>query len=232
MIKVRPSEERGKFELDWLKARHTFSFNRYYDPNHMQYRALRVINEDVFGGGGGFGMHPHDNMEILTYVLSGSLAHKDSTGGVGTIGPHEIQRMSAGTGIMHSEFNASKTEPVHLFQVWIYPEKNGLEPGYEQKRFSPEEHENRFRLLAAREPRDGSVKIHQDVEVFVGGVDAGRTIEHPLGAGRHGWVQVASGKVRLNGVELSAGDAAALSEETAVRVEGIEKARVLLFDLA
>jgi quercetin 2,3-dioxygenase len=236
MITVRHGNERGKTNIGWLDSHHTFSFNRYYDPNHMGFHHLRVINEDTVAPGAGFGTHGHQDMEIVTYVLDGELAHKDSTSSEGaTIRPGEVQRMTAGTGIRHSEFNASQTEPVYFFQIWILPEEDGLKPGYEQKYFSPADRSDTFVLVAARDGRDGALKIHQDVDVSVARVTAGKTLDVALAPGRHGWVQTASnyGGVTINGVALRPGDAAAVSGEAAVSIAATDgDAEIIFFDTA
>ncbi|MEO7678303.1 MAG: pirin family protein [Verrucomicrobiota bacterium] len=231
MIKVRKSEERGHVKLDWLDSRHTFSFGEYYDPQHMAFRALRVINEDYVAGGTGFGAHPHRDMEIVTYVLDGVLEHKDNMGNGSLIHPGEVQRMSAGSGIVHSEFNHSKTDKVHLLQIWLMPERKGIAPGYEQKTISIEQKHNQLCVLASLGSRDGSVKIHQDVELFTSVLDEGREITHSLAKGRGAWLQVASGSVNLNGISLNTGDAAAVEQEQMLRIQGTNKGEFLLFDL-
>lgn len=231
MIKIRKSNERGHADYGWLDTFHTFSFNTYYDPRFMGFRTLRVINEDTIAPGEGFGTHGHADMEIITYVTRGALAHKDSTGGEETLRPHEVQRMTAGTGIRHSEFNASDTDETHLLQIWILPEKSGLTPGYEQTFFAPEEKKNRLRLVASRAGTDGSVKINQDVSLYASLLDADETVEHRLAPGRHAWLQLVKGKIELNGAALSAGDGAAVSEETILRIKATEDAEFLLFDL-
>jgi quercetin 2,3-dioxygenase len=231
MIKVRRSNERGHADYGWLDTYHTFSFNTYYDPRFMGFRSLRVINEDTIAPGMGFGTHGHADMEIITYVTRGALAHKDSTGGEETLRPHEVQRMTAGTGIRHSEFNASETDETHLLQIWILPEKNGLTPGYEQTYFAPEEKKNRLRLVASRAGSDGSVKINQDVSLYASLLDANETVEHDLAANRHAWLQLVKGKIELNGVSLNAGDGAAVSEETVLQIKALEDSEFLLFDL-
>jgi redox-sensitive bicupin YhaK (pirin superfamily) len=231
MIQVRKSNERGHAEHGWLDSHHTFSFADYYDPQAMGFRALRVINEDRVQPGQGFGTHGHRDMEILSYVLEGGLAHRDSTGGGGVIEPGDVQRMSAGTGVMHSEFNASRSEPVHFLQIWIVPDRRGITPGYEQKHFPPEQRQGQLRLIASPDAADGSLKIHQDARVYTTLLGKGQTVSHSLAAGRHAWVQVARGQVRLGGVVLSAGDGAAISDERSVALTGDEPAEVLLFDL-
>jgi redox-sensitive bicupin YhaK (pirin superfamily) len=232
MITIRRSEDRGHFDHGWLDTRHTFSFADYHDPRHMGFRSLRVINEDRVEPGKGFGTHGHRDMEILSYVLSGRLAHRDSTGGGSTIGPGEVQRMTAGTGVLHSEFNGSDSEPVHFLQIWILPERPDLLPGYEQKRFPEEDRRGRLKLVASPDGADGSLTIHQDARVHAGLLDAGERAVLALADGRHAWVQVARGKVRLADETLSAGDGAALSSEREVRLEGLEAAELLVFDLA
>lgn len=235
MITIRPANERGHANHGWLDTYHTFSFNTYYDPKHMHFRSLRVINDDRVAPGYGFGTHPHNDMEIVTYVLEGALAHKDSMGTGSTIVPGEVQRMSAGTGVLHSEFNHSKTDEVHLLQIWIMPEKKGIEPSYEQKFFADEEKLNKWRVVASNDARDGSVKIHQDASIYATLLEEGKQVDYTLEKGRHAWVQVARGSVELNGNRLNAGDGAAISDEQAVVLKGAvagKKAEVLLFDLA
>jgi len=232
MITVRRSDERGHFDHGWLDTYHSFSFASYYDPKHMGFRSLRVINEDRVAPGGGFGTHPHRDMEIITYVLQGGLAHKDSMGNGSTIRPGDVQRMSAGTGVLHSEFNHSKDEAVHLLQIWILPDKEGVTPSYEQKFFDAESKRGVLRLIASRDGRDGSVTIHQDADLFASVLGKGVSVEHELSAGRHAWLQVVRGKVAANGVELTAGDGAAVSAESKLTVEGSEDgSEILLFDL-
>ena len=232
MITVRRSEDRGQTALDWLDSRHSFSFGDYYDPAHMGFGALRVINDDRIAPKSGFGAHPHRDMEIVTYVLDGALEHRDSLGNGSSITAGEVQRMTAGTGIRHSEYNGSPVEPVHLLQIWILPEKRGLVPGYEQRRFSPEEKRGRLRLIASRDGRDGSVTIHQDVDLYAGLLDLGDRVTHVLRPGRRAWVQVARGQVRLGDSLLRPGDGAAIQEEAAVDLTATQPAEVLVFDLA
>jgi quercetin 2,3-dioxygenase len=232
MLTIRKAEDRGHANHGWLNTYHTFSFANYYDPKHMGFRALRVINEDRVSPAAGFGTHGHRNMEIITYVLEGSLEHKDSLGTGSVIKPGEVQRMSAGTGIMHSEFNHSKTEPVHFLQIWLLPEREGLAPGYEQQNFSPAKTPGKLQLVAARDGRDGAVTVHQDVELYAGVLKAGDRISHSLNPQRHAWVQVARGAISLNGVPLDTSDGAAISEETDVVIEATKDAEILLFDLA
>ncbi|WP_242344862.1 pirin family protein [Anaeromyxobacter terrae] len=232
MITVRRSEDRGHFDHGWLDTRHTFSFADYHDARHMGFRTLRVINEDRVAPGQGFGTHGHRDMEILSYVLSGTLAHRDSMGTGSSIGPGEVQRMTAGTGVLHSEFNGSDSEPVRFLQIWILPERRGLLPGYEQKKFAEEERRGRLRLVASQDGADGSVTVHQDARVYAGLLDAGERATLPVAAGRHAWVQVARGSLRVGDETLSAGDGAAVSDERELRLEGIDAAEVLVFDLA
>ncbi len=232
MIRVRKGTDRGHFDHGWLDTYHTFSFGRYYDPRQMGFRALRVINEDVVQPGMGFGKHPHRDMEIVTYVLSGALAHEDSLGTGSAIGAGELQRMTAGTGIAHSEFNASATEPVHLYQIWLLPEREGLEPGYEQRRFSDAEKRGRFRLVASPDGRDDSLRIRQDARLYLANLEPGERIAHALEPGRHAWLQVLRGAVVLDGERLSAGDGVAVSEEPALEVWADRPSELLLFDLA
>ncbi|GAB4478394.1 MAG: pirin family protein [Elainellaceae cyanobacterium] len=232
MITLRPSQERGHANHGWLDTYHTFSFANYYDPDHMGFRALRVINEDQVAPGRGFGMHPHRDMEIITYILSGSLAHKDSMGNAATIGVNEVQKITAGTGIAHSEFNPSQTEGVHLLQIWILPEEAGLTPNYEEKVFPAELKRGQWRRIASRTGADGAVQINQDVELYATVLNAGEGRSLELRPGRHAWVQVAQGKISLNGVSMEAGDGAAISDETLLEVQAVSDAEVLLFDLA
>jgi quercetin 2,3-dioxygenase len=232
MITIRRGNERGGGDYGWLKTRHTFSFNDYSDPKWMGYCSLRVINEDWVAPNGGFPTHPHRDMEIITYVLSGKLEHKDSLGTGSVILPGDGQRMSAGRGIRHSEANPSSNESVHLLQIWILPDKQGHEPGYEQKSFAEVEKRGKFRLIASSDGADGSVKINQDAKLFVTLLASGEEAAQPLGANRHAWLQVAKGEVELNGHKLYQGDGAAISEETTLTIKATENAEVLLFDLA
>ena len=232
MITVRKSEARGHANHGWLDSYHTFSFASYYDPNYMNFRSLRVINEDFVSPGKGFGTHGHSDMEIITYVLEGALEHKDSLGTGAVIKPGEVQRMTAGTGIQHSEFNPSQTDPVHLLQIWLLPDTKGLSPSYEQRDFPLAERRGKLRLVAARDARDGAVKVHQDVDLYAAVLDKGSRVSHALGPNRHAWVQVARGSVSLNGLTLENGDAAAVSGETEVVIDAAEDAEFLLFDLA
>lgn len=232
MMTIRKSDERGHFDHGWLNTYHSFSFADYYDPKHMGFRALRVINEDRVAPGKGFGTHPHRDMEIVTYVLEGALQHRDSMGNGTIIRPLEVQRMSAGTGITHSEFNPSGVEPVHLLQIWLVPEARGIAPSYEQTAFPPEELDGRLRLVASPDGRDGSVTIHTAAALYAGRFGKGETSKLVLGKGYHSWVQLARGRARINGHELTAGDGAALSEEAMVEVEGIDASEVLVFELS
>ncbi|HMG73280.1 MAG TPA: pirin family protein [Pyrinomonadaceae bacterium] len=231
MITVRKSEDRGHFDLGWLDTFHTFSFDQYYDPAHMHFRSLRVINEDRVQPAKGFPTHSHRDMEIITYILAGALEHRDSMGNGSAIRPGDVQRMSAGTGVSHSEFNPSDSEPVHLLQIWILPQSQNLPPSYEEKHFSDEERRGRLRLIASTDGRDGSVKLHQDARLFAAILDAGQTVIHALGESRYGWLQVARGTIRLNEVELKQGDGAAISKESELKITAHDQTEVLLFDL-
>lgn len=232
MITLRRAHERGHANHGWLDTYHTFSFASYRDPAHVHFRALRVMNEDVVQPGQGFGTHPHDNMEIVTYVLSGALEHRDSMGNGEVLRPGEFQRMSAGTGITHSEFNPSADEPVHLYQVWLFPERKGIEPSYEQKRFDEAERRNRLRLVAARDGEDGALAIHADARIYLATLDRGRSVRPAIAPGRHAWLQVLRGGVALNGQAMSSGDGAAVSGEASLTIEAADDAEVMLFDLA
>jgi redox-sensitive bicupin YhaK (pirin superfamily) len=229
---IRRSHDQGRANFGWLDSRHSFSFGQYYDAAHMGFGPLRVINDDRVAGGGGFPAHPHADMEIVSYVLDGALAHKDSLGTGSVIRPGDLQRMSAGTGIRHSEFNASETDPVHFLQIWILPESRGLAPGYEQRTFAAEEKRGRLRLIGSRDGRDGSVTIHQDVELYATILAAGDRVSHDLGNGRIAWVQVARGSIRLNGEPLGPGDGAAIATAGQLHLEGTDAAEVLLFDMS
>jgi redox-sensitive bicupin YhaK (pirin superfamily) len=231
MLTIRPAAERGHAHIDWLDSHHSFSFGEYYDPKHMGFRSLRVINDDVIAPGGGFGTHPHRDMEIVTWVLDGALEHRDSLGTGSVIRPGEVQRMSAGTGIRHSEFNASTSTPVHLLQIWLLPERAGLPPSYEQKSI-PLDDGAGLHLIASPDGRAGSVTIHQAADVWAGRLASGAEATHALAAGRHAWVQVARGDVHLNGQALHAGDGAALSNETTIALRADSDSEVLVFDLA
>jgi quercetin 2,3-dioxygenase len=230
MITRRPAEERGRANFGWLDSRHSFSFGHYHDEAHMGFGPLRVINEDRVAPGAGFDTHGHRDMEILSYVLEGALAHKDSIGTGSVIRPGEVQRMSAGTGIQHSEFNPSKQSPVHFLQIWILPERTGLAPGYQQSAF-PLDERGRLHLVASRDGRDGSLTIHQDVDLSAGRLAAGDIVETRLRAGRLGWLQVARGAVTLNGAHLVTGDGAAIKDESALAIRAESDAEILLFDM-
>ena len=232
MITLRRAADRFHTQIDWLDSWHTFSFGDHHDPGQMGFRALRVINDDTVQPGQGFGTHPHKDMEILSYVLEGGLSHRDSSGGGGVIRPGDVQRMSAGTGVVHSESNASDKEPVHFLQIWIVPERRGVKPGYEQKTFASQERSGKLRLLASRDGREGSVTIHQDAAVYGSLLGKGERVAFEPSASRHVWVQVARGSIELNGQRLSAGDGAAASAERVLTLQGLEPAEVLLFDLA
>jgi len=229
MLRIRRAGDRGHFDFGWLGTYHSFSFGDYYDPENMGFRALRVINEDWVRGGGGFPPHPHRDMEIVTYVLEGALEHADSMGNGSIIKPGEAQRMSAGTGVVHSEQNASKIEPVHLLQIWILPERRGLDPSYEQK---PIQDGKGLALVASPDGREGSVRIHQDASILAVHLEKAQTTEYSLRPGRHAWVQVVRGPVTVNGEQLERGDGAALSDESRIAIEALEPSHVLLFDLA
>ncbi|HZE97600.1 MAG TPA: pirin family protein [Planctomycetota bacterium] len=231
MITIRKSDDRGHAEHGWLDSRHTFSFADYHDPDQMGFRSLRVINEDRVREGQGFGTHPHRDMEILSYVLEGALEHKDNMGTSSIIRPGEVQRMSAGTGVLHSEYNPSRTEPVHFLQIWIYPEKKGVQPGYEQKEFPAKERSDKLRLVASRDGREGSLTINQDAELYTTLLSKGGKVSHPLKTGRFAWVQVASGAVALNGKVLKAGDGASVSGEKELELSASADSEVLVFDL-
>jgi redox-sensitive bicupin YhaK (pirin superfamily) len=232
MVTVRRAADRGRSAFDWLDSRHTFSFADYHDPRHMGFRALRVINEDRVAPGRGFGTHPHRDMEIITYVIDGAVEHRDSMGNGSVIRPGDVQRMSAGTGVTHSEFNPSDAAPVHFLQIWILPERTGLAPSYEQRRFPAAEKRAMLRLIASNDGRDGSVVVFQDVDVFAAVLEPGEEVTHALQHGRHAWVQVVSGAAAIDGAALAPGDGAAVSEERAVTLRAREPAEVLLFDLA
>ncbi len=229
MITLRRAEERGHFDHGWLNTYHTFSFADYHDERFMGFRALRVINEDRVKGGGGFGTHGHRDMEIVSYVLDGALAHRDSMGTNGVIRPGEVQRMSAGTGVLHSEMNPSDDEPVHFLQIWILPERRGITPGYEQKKFEDDERRGKLRLVASRDGREGAVTVHQDVALYSAIVD-GAPVTYEFQPNRYGWLQVTRGEVELNGQTLKAGDGAAIENERAITIGG-KGGEVLLFDL-
>jgi quercetin 2,3-dioxygenase len=232
MIQLRRSNDRGHTKLDWLDSRHTFSFGDYHDPKYMGFSHLRVINEDRVKPGSGFGTHSHRDMEIITYVLEGPLAHKDSTGTSSVIRVGDVQRMSAGTGISHSEYNASQTEPVHFLQIWIVPDETGLMPGYEQRAFLLDEQRDQWTLIASKDGRGGSVTVHQGVDVWAARFSAGEQSSFPLKPNRHIWIQVARGAVALNGTSLSVGDGAAINEESTLELKALDHVEILVFDLA
>ncbi len=232
MITRRPAAARGATAIDWLDSRHSFSFAEYFDPQHMGFRALRVINDDRVAPGAGFPTHPHRDMEILTYVLDGALEHRDSLGTGSVIRPGEVQVMSAGTGIRHSEFNHSETEPVHLLQIWMLPERKGLPPRYDQKAFDAASRRGRLKLVASRDAREGAVRIFQDIDLYAGNFDRGERATHVLPPGRHAWIQMARGSAAVNGTVLREGDGVALSDVREVEIEGVDKGELLLFDLA
>ncbi len=232
MITIRKSEERGHVNHGWLDTYHTFSFDQYYDPQHMSFGSLRVINEDFVAAGHGFPTHSHRDMEIITYILEGALAHRDSMGNGSMIKPGEVQRMTAGTGVAHSEANPSEKEAVHLLQIWIMPNARGLTPGYEQKMFTDEQKRGKLALIASPNGQDGSVTINQDANVYASVLAAGEKVSHPLSNNRKAWLQVARGGVIVNGNELNQGDGAAVSGEPLVEISGRESSEVLLFDMA
>lgn len=231
MHTTRLSQNRGLADFGWLKSRHTFSFGDYYDEKHMGFGPLRVINEDRVEPGKGFGTHPHRDMEILSWVLDGTLEHKDSMGTGAQIKPGELQRMSAGTGVTHSEFNGSQADPVHFLQIWITPEQRGLEPGYEQRAFAPADLADQWRLIASRTPRDGALKIHQDVDLYAARLDAAHELTYVPAEGRKLWLQVARGAVEVDGETLNAGDAAAWTDADTLAVRALDAAELLLFDM-
>jgi redox-sensitive bicupin YhaK (pirin superfamily) len=231
-MQIRRAGDRGFADHGWLRSFHTFSFADYYAPAHMGFRALRVINEDRVEGGKGFGTHPHRDMEIISYVLSGGLQHRDSMGTGSVIRPGDVQRMSAGTGVTHSEFNASPDEPVHFLQIWILPDERGYPPGYEQKHFTEEDRQGKLRLVASKDGRDGSLTIHQDAKLFAGLLAAGDRVSHEVPEGRYAWLHVARGKVQVSGETLSAGDAASFDNAGEIAIVGDEASEILLFDLA
>jgi len=231
MIRVRRASDRGRSRTDWLDSFHTFSFADYHDPHQMGFRALRVINEDRVAPGGGFGTHAHRDMEIVSWVLEGVLDHEDSLGNGSSIRPGDIQRMSAGTGVTHSEFNHSRAEVVHFLQIWILPEQRGLQPSYEQKHFSDEERLNTLRRIASRDGADGSATIHQDASLYASTLEVGRSASHALDAGRHAWLQITSGVVAVLGETLAPGDSAAISDESLVEIRADQRSELLLLDL-
>lgn len=231
-LDIRRAADRGRADFGWLDSRHTFSFGHYYDPEQMGFGPLRVINDDRVAGGGGFPTHPHEDMEIVSYVLEGALQHRDSLGTGSVIRPGDVQRMSAGTGIRHSEFNASGETPVHFLQIWIIPEARGIAPSYEQTFFSPEDKRGALRLVGSRDGRDGSVTIHRDVDLYATVLAAGEAVTHEISAGRGAWIQVARGSVTIEGETLGEGDGVAIPTSGTIRLEGVDEAEVLVFDMA
>jgi redox-sensitive bicupin YhaK (pirin superfamily) len=231
MIKVRKSQERGFADHGWLKSYHTFSFAEYHDAAHMHYSVLRVMNEDIVAGGTGFGLHPHRDMEIITYILSGSLRHRDSMGNTSVIGVGDVQRMTAGTGVEHSEFNASSEEPVHLLQIWIFPNQKNLTPSYEEKHFSESQKENQWCLIAAPDGRDGAMTIHQDVFLSASLLEKNKTLKYAMGHKRGAFLQIAKGEIEVNKNVYSAGDALMIEEIQTIEIKALENAEILLFDL-
>lgn len=232
MLTLRPADERGLTRLDWLDSRHSFSFADYVDRSQMGFGTLRVINDDRIAPAAGFGTHPHRDMEIITYMIDGTLAHRDSLGNGATIEAGEVQRMTAGTGIQHSEMNPSDETPARLLQIWVRPAETGLAPGYEQTRFDPDDRRGRLALLAAPDGRDGAVTIHQDVALYGAVLDPGDSVSHDLAPGRRAWLQVARGRATINGTAVAEGDGVAITDEQAIRLTGVDKADLLLFDLA
>jgi hypothetical protein len=232
MLAIRRAEERGHADHGWLNSYHTFSFGNYYDPEHMGFSKLRVINDDTVVPRGGFGTHGHRDMEIISYVLEGALKHEDSMGNGSVIRPGDVQRMSAGTGVTHSEFNDSDAEPVHFLQIWVVPEREGLKPGYEQKAFADEEKRGRLRLVGSRDGREDSVTIHQDVDIYATLLGEGDSVSHALAEGRKGWIHLAQGSAALNDEQLQAGDGVAVEGPATITLTGTSEAEVLLFDMA
>ncbi|UCE23835.1 MAG: pirin family protein [Candidatus Zixiibacteriota bacterium] len=232
MIHIRPSGARGQTNLDWLDSRHTFSFNTYRDPAHTHFRKLRVINEDKVKPGMGFGTHSHSDMEILTWVLEGALEHKDSLGNGSIIRPGDLQQMTAGTGIMHSEFNHSQTEPVHFMQIWVFPNEKGLRPGYQQLSFGRDEMQGRLLKIASGQNSDKVVHINQDAELYVAVLQNGDRVRHSFGENRHGWIQVMRGATTVNEIVLEAGDGASISDESTIEIAAARSTEIMLFDLA
>ena len=230
-MNIRRSEERGHANYGWLDTKHSFSFAGYYDPEHMGFRALRVINDDRVTGGQGFGPHPHRDMEIISYVVEGALEHKDSLGNGSVIRPGEVQRMSAGTGVTHSEYNHSATDAVRFLQIWVLPDEKGLRPGYEQKFFG-DERRGKLRLVASPDGAEGSVQIHQDVSMFASVLQDGERVTHELAQGRYAWLQIVRGNVIVAGVELAEGDGAAFTDAVSISIESVGESELVLFDLA
>jgi quercetin 2,3-dioxygenase len=232
MLKIRPANDRGHADFGWLDSRHSFSFGQYHDPAHMGFGPLRVINDDRVAGGMGFGEHGHDNMEIVSYVIDGALAHRDSLGSGSILKPGDVQRMSAGTGIRHSEFNGSRTEPVHFLQIWILPEARGLAPSYEERHYPLEERRNQLRLIAARDPKGQVLTLHQDASIFASVLEPGRQVRHAIAPGRRVWVQIVQGTVTVNGCDLSSGDGLAATGEASLDFAAATQTELLLFDLS
>jgi redox-sensitive bicupin YhaK (pirin superfamily) len=230
-MQLRLSEDRGRADHGWLDSRHTFSFANYYDPEQMGFRALRVINDDRVAPGAGFPTHPHRDMEIISYVVSGALEHRDSMGNGSIIRPGDVQRMTAGTGVTHSEFNSSREEPLRFLQIWVLPERQGLKPGYEQRHFG-DQRRGRLKLVASRDGREGSIRVHQDLSLYASLLDPGQRVGHDPAAGRHVWIQLVDGKLRLGDTELRGGDGVALSNARPLQLEALEPSELLLFDLA
>lgn len=231
MFTIRKASDRGHANHGWLNAYHTFSFADYYDPHHMHFRSLRVMNEDRVAPGQGFGTHPHRDMEIVTYVLEGALEHKDSMGNGDVLRPGEFQHMSAGSGVQHSEFNPSKTEPTHLYQIWLLPSEKNLAPSYSQRRFDVGGRQNQWQLVASPEGAEDSLRIHQDAKIYLANLDAGKNLEYPLESGRHAWLQVLRGSLAVNGNELGTSDGLAVSDEQLLSLTTTSNAEVMLFDL-
>ena len=231
MISIRNAQDRGTFNLGWLETWHSFSFGSYHDPQHMGYGSLRVINEDYIQPGQGFGTHGHKDMEIITYIISGALEHRDSLGNGSVIRQGDVQRMTAGTGVMHSEFNHLQDEVTHLLQIWIMPDRKGHEPGYEEKHFADADKRNRLKLIASADAREGSLTIHQDIDLFAASIDKGSQISHGFRDGRRGWLQLVRGQISVNGNRLGGGDGASIAEEDVLTADALEDAEMLLFDM-
>ncbi|MDJ0554529.1 MAG: pirin family protein [Microcoleaceae cyanobacterium MO_207.B10] len=232
MISLRKAQARGHANYGWLNTYHTFSFANYFDPQYMGFRSLRVINEDTVSPGKGFGTHGHRDMEIITYVLEGALEHKDSFGNGAVLHPGEVQHMSAGTGIMHSEYNHSKSDPVHFLQIWLLPDTKGIKPTYDQEAFDIAKNSGQLKLVAAKDGRNGAIKVNQDVDLFAGILKKGDSISYSLASNRHGWIQVARGEINLNELSVEVGDGVALSDINEITIEARSDAEILLFDLA
>ncbi len=232
MLQLRLSEQRGQADFGWLKSKHSFSFGGYHDPQHMGFGPLRVINQDMVAAGGGFDTHGHADMEIISYVLDGALEHKDSLGSGSVIRPGDVQRMSAGTGIRHSEFNASTAEPVHFLQIWIMPETTGLEPSYEQRHFGRSQRHNTLKLVISGTPHPDALHMHQRADIYASLLDKGKSVSHKPGAGRGQWIQLAAGELLVNREQMRAGDGLAISRETEIDIKALDDAEFLLFDMA